>query len=283
VNGIKTLGPYLPPARIIRVEFQWSYQSQNFFQLAGVRYQNGRTRNVNEVVARLYQFAGRGVICWGSNINDPETGEAFLYASGSSGWSYQQVGTVNQFGEPVETIDMSESNSGREAFYMRRRWNPNDPNGIAGYVSAGILRGSTPNPINEPDYEMRYDQWTPSNHGPFTDIRDTCQSSENINQPIIKSGRTIGSLMSLYNYRYSDSPVNGYSIGTQEYSKKQEETVEGLYPFRGFVKDESKGNWALSWRRTLLTCTTGGDPTGSLIGEPDCSNCGDASMLEPLA
>ena len=31
-----------------------------------------------------------------------------------------------------------------------------------------------------------------------------------------------------------------------------------------------------------LTCTTGGDPTGSLIGEPGCSNCGNASMLEPL-
>lgn len=38
----------------------------------------------------------------------------------------------------------------------------------------------------------------------------------------------------------------------------------------------------VGWTVQLLQCTTGGDPTGSLIGEPGCSNCFDPSKLEPM-
>ena len=38
----------------------------------------------------------------------------------------------------------------------------------------------------------------------------------------------------------------------------------------------------VGWSVRLLACTTGGDPTGSLIGEPGCSNCFDPSLLEPM-
>lgn len=41
-------------------------------------------------------------------------------------------------------------------------------------------------------------------------------------------------------------------------------------------------NLAVVYTTRYLTCTTGGDPTGSLLREPGCANCFDASMLEAM-
>jgi len=51
-------------------------------------------------------------------------------------------------------------------------------------------------------------------------------------------------------------------------------------PFNADLTRETS-SVAMVYTTRYLTCTTGGDPTGSLIGEPGCSNCFDPSLLEP--
>jgi len=52
-------------------------------------------------------------------------------------------------------------------------------------------------------------------------------------------------------------------------------------PFNADLTRETS-SVAMVYTTQYLTCTTGGDPTGSLIGEPGCSNCFDPSLLEPM-
>lgn len=260
LNG-RTDGPYaiLPLGRIVRVEVQWAFFSEFYRSAIGT---NGLgTIPVRDIRATQSIWSGRGTICYRFNSRPVVT-------SGSSAWSYQEVGTS---GEPIYDTG---NDAGYDAFIWQR-WP----------LKASVL-ALAPS-VDAPSTEWQRPQFDwyedPFGHVPpaigQNHDRFLCNYSEDVTitgrPTILGTPRT----HNVYQRLFEDDGTDGKSSGSQNY----DDLAFGLsYSFRGTLITRSVSSWATRWKRTVLTCTTSGDPTGSLIGEPGCSNCFDPSKLEPM-
>lgn len=261
LNG-RTDGPYalLPLGRIVRVEVQWSFFSEEYLSAIGTR---GLSMPVRDITATQRVWSGRGTICYRFNSRPVVT-------SGSSAWSYQRVSTSD---EPIY-------DSGNDAGYDAFIWQP-----YPLIASVRALSPSVAGPSTEwerPEYDWPIDPLgtlqiptaLSQNHDAYR-----CDYSEDVTITGRPTSAGTPRTHNVYQRRFEDDGTDGKSSGSQNYD---DIAFPGAFSFRGTVTTRRVSSWAVGWRRTILTCTTDGDTGQSLQREPGCGNCFDPSKLEPM-
>jgi len=250
---LKVGGLLLPLGRIVRVEFQWSYFTERFTGLVGRR----GTVQVNSQRAEQYVYSGNGVVCF-------KYGDNAAISSGSSAWSFKQVGT------DVDQIDDSGNDGGPDAFI----YPPTNQVAIPAIVP--------PTNYLQPDYDLTHGFW-PQYGGPIGPAYDVrlCQYSEDETRTAGRGGVFgIYNARSVYNYRFEDGGSIGSVVGSSNWNST--DTRTSAIGIVGTATQRQIDMWAIQWKRTILTCNVGGDTGQSLSREPGCSNCFDPSLLEPM-
>lgn len=250
VNGRKVTRQPLPRGRIVRVRFQWQYQTETFESVRR-RLANGTLSYYS--LAEQIIYSGAGVVCWRFN-------ERPVVVSGLSAWSFRQAGTN------IESIEEGGNERGAMAFLYRNGW------------SAAVPAVIPPADWGEPNYDMRFPfvgrfggpgspNWSP----------DLCEWNEDITTTIGEGG-PFGQYVrrNIYTYAFGDTGTAGAVAGT---TNVDERDTRGLGTGGEAIQREV-ASWSLAWQRDVLTCEIGGPD--QLQREPGCSNCGDRAKLEPF-
>ena len=177
-------------------------------------------------------------------------------ADASQSYEYQQTG------QRIQLVQVSENYVGFDALILHRpRLTQPDQRTDVRFVGAV-----------QPGSDARY--WFPSAYAflPEVDSFDpwTCNATQN-STTTSRGVRTVASRRVTFNQNAS---AGAYQLTTSN-------VQTDLLNTNAVLRVDT--NVIVGWTVQLLQCTTSGDPTGSLVGEPGCYNCFDPSILEPMS
>lgn len=250
--GGSTLTLNSAPARIAVVRAQWQVT------------QTYQTRNTIgtyvSIIDRVQRHQGSAQWCV-VRTNLSWNSARWLFNNATSGFEYQQVGNL------VEPINIAENYQGGEAL---------------GYFTVTGANSRGPFKFIAPPPEINAAFFTANRTGiavtvlPFSDITLETQAYGDPTACVV----TTNYRRSIFGGTLTQS--RRFDFASSSTQAAYTENVSSDNTARSGDYTRETYSIAAIYTTQYLTCTTGGDPTGSLIGEPGCSNCFDPSKLEPM-
>jgi len=252
-GGGSTLVRYSPPARVAVVRAQWQITQTK-------QTRSGIGTNYPVITDQVLRHQGQAQWCVIARTSG-STWSDYAWALNNATAAFEQQTVGNR----IQPISVAETYEGNEAlgYYPVL---PNDRRGVfrtligpsplfSFYFYAAVVNGIIA--LAQP-----FEAITLENQA--SGDPKACNVSTNYSRT-----RSYGTLTQSRRFAFASNSTQGAYT----------DDIVSNNPFNADLTRETS-SVAMVYTTRYLTCTTGGDPTGSLIGEPGCSNCFDPSLLE---
>jgi hypothetical protein len=249
-----TLTRYSPAARVAIVRAQWQITQTK-------QTRSGIGTNYPVITDQVQRHAGQAQWCVIARTSGSTWSDyAWALNNATAGFEQQTVGNR------IQPINVAETYEGNEAlgYYPVL---PNDRRGVFRTLigpNAFVPNFFAATPIGIVATAQTFAEITLET--PAYGDPKACNVSTNYSRT-----RSTGTLTQSRRFAFASNATQGAYT----------EDIVSNNPFNADLERETS-SVAMVYTTQYLTCTTGGDPTGSLIGEPGCSNCFDPSLLEPM-
>lgn len=179
----------------------------------------------------------------------------WLLNNASSAYEYQRVGSR------IEPINVAENYEGADALVVLRPGASVDRRFRIQIVQTSTIRGAFANGIAVEAYPVQ------------TDVTNS------VGDPI---ACTVDASQTITRSTYTETIRRTFQFASNATQAAYTERASDNSTYADGSFNRYDATASVVWTVRYLTCTTGGDPTGSLIEEPGCSNCFDPSKLEPM-
>jgi hypothetical protein len=253
-GGGSTLVRYSPPARVAVVRAQWQITQTK-------QTRSGIGTNYPVITDQVQRHQGQAQWCVIARTSG-STWSDYAWALNNATAAFEQQTVGNR----IQPISVAETYEGNEAlgYYPVL---PNDRRGVFRTLigpNAFVPNFFTATPIGIVATAQAFAEITLET--PAYGDPKACNVSTNYNRT-----RSYGTLTQSRRFAFASNATQGAYT----------DDIVSNNPFNADLTRETS-SVAMVYTTQYLTCTTGGDPTGSLIGEPGCSNCFDPSLLEPM-
>jgi hypothetical protein len=253
-GGGSTLVRYSPPARVAVVRAQWQITQTK-------QTRSGIGTNYPIITDQVQRHQGQAQWCVIARTSGSTWSDyAWALNNATAGFEQQTVGNR------IQPISVAETYEGNEAlgYYPVL---PNDRRGVFRTLigpNAFVPNFFAATPIGIVATAQAFAEITLETLA--SGDPKACNVSTNYSRT-----RSYGTLTQSRRFAFASNATQGAYT----------DDIVSNNPFNADLTRETS-SIAMVYTTRYLTCTTGGDPTGSLIGEPGCSNCFDPLLLEPM-